>query len=101
MDTEDKTMDKRLRTKGLRLETKNQKRANAYRYTKPYSNSVNIIFKEEDVFVTEVPLEGLFKNATANATVNARQRQIKNFDVFKSIKDPMKWQEKQRIEWEK
>jgi len=25
----------------------------------------------------------------------------KNVEMFKSIKDPVKWQEKQRLEWEK
>ena len=38
---------------------------NIYKYTKPYSNNENIIFKEEDIFITEVPLKE-FDNDTDN-----------------------------------
>ena len=35
---------------------------NVFKYTKPYSGSDKIIFREEDIFVTEVPLKNIVKN---------------------------------------
>ena len=55
---------------------------------KKYSGSDEILFQEDDVFTTKVPLHKL--NATVNATVNERQKGIlkkANGDrqIFKSM----------------
>ena len=57
-----------------------------YKYTKAYSGSDEIIFQEDDVFVTKVPLHSINDtvnatvdatvNATVNATVSERQKRI-------------------------
>ncbi len=50
---------------------------NVYKYSKAYSGSENIIFKEEDIFITQVPLN-IFdsENVTENVTENERFHRI-------------------------
>lgn len=47
---------------------------NVFKFSEPYSNSTKIIFKDDDIFITEVPLKVIFKNVP----VNNRQKQIIN-----------------------
>mgnify|MGYP006278657373 CR=1 FL=1 len=47
---------------------------NVFKYSKAYSGSDEILFQEDDVFTTKVPLRK--SNATVNATVNERQKGI-------------------------
>ena len=55
---------------------------NVYRYTKEYSNKESIVFKEDDIFITEIPLHKESEqkpdtvNDTANDTVNERQKEL-------------------------
>lgn len=51
---------------------------NVYKYSKAYSGSDEIIFQEDDVFTTKIPLLNLNAtiNATVNATVNERLKRI-------------------------
>jgi ATP-dependent DNA helicase RecG len=39
---------------------------NVYKYTEQYSGSKNILFKEEDIFITEVPLKNIRENKLLN-----------------------------------
>ncbi len=47
---------------------------NVFKYSKAYSGSEEIEFKEEDIFITIVPLE--IDNALVNAPVNQTQKDI-------------------------
>ena len=51
---------------------------NVFKYIKAYSGSDEIIFQEDDVFVTKVPISNINDpvNATVNATVNDRQKRV-------------------------
>ncbi len=49
---------------------------NVFKYTPAYSGNNNIIFKEEDVFITEVPLNDAGKNEPLNEPLNERQNTI-------------------------
>ena len=49
---------------------------NIYKYTKSYSNNDNVIFKEDDIFVAEIPLKELAENNDTNNDTNNRLEQI-------------------------
>ena len=52
---------------------------NVFKFSEPFFNSKKIVFNDNDVFITEVPLKMLFNsNDTVNDTVNDRQNNIIN-----------------------
>ncbi len=60
---------------------------NVFKYTPAYSGSNNIIFKEEDVFVTEVPLMALIKHKPEKVGEkvgeNLSENQVKIIQIMK------------------